>query len=143
MARTKSDITDQVTTFSQCRTTSFLGLGDDARKEYEKTCRYLIWKGTLRSCDLPLVAAYAQDQITMRDAQKHIKDHGLVLKGKDRYGNDKYDPNPAVKIRNDAAKRMESFALMFGISPLGKKRLKGEEPPKKTASEEWDEQDDD
>jgi P27 family predicted phage terminase small subunit len=142
MAKTKSDITDQVTTFSQCRTTSFLSLGDDARKEFEKTCRFLIAKGTLRSCDLPLVASYAQAQIDIRTARKSIDDLGMVLKGIDRYGNPKYDANPAVKIRRDAEKRLESFALTFGITPLGKKRLKGEEPPKKTASEEWDEQND-
>ena len=135
-------ITDQVTTFRQCRTTSFLSLGPDAQKEYEKTCRFLIAKGTLRSCDLPLVASYAQAQIDIRIAQKSIDDLGMVLKGVDRYGNPKYDANPAVKIRRDAEKQIANFALMFGFSPLGKKRLKGEEPQKKTASEVWDEQQD-
>jgi len=126
----------------QCLTTSYLSLGTAARKEYMKACRFLIAKGTLRSCDLPLVALYAQAQIDVREAQKQIDELGMVLKGVDRYGNDKYDANPAVKIRRDAEKQIANLALMFGFTPLGKKRLKGEEPPKKSASQEWEEADD-
>ena len=136
------DEIEVLTRIAQCRTSSYLYLGDDARKEYIRACRFLISKGTLRSCDLPLVALYAQAQVDVRIAQKSIDDLGMVIKGVDRYGNDKYDSNPAVKIRRDAERQIANFALMFGFTPLGKKRLKGEEPPKKSASQEWEEADD-
>ena len=133
---------DLVKTFSQCRTTSYFSLGPDARKEYEKACRIMMARGMLRAGDLPVVAAYAQAQIDVREAQKEIDELGLVLVGKDRYGNPKHEANPAVKIRKDAANQVSTLAVMLGFTPIGRKRLKGEEPPQKSASEQWEDQDD-
>lgn len=123
---------DLVTTFSQCRTTSFYSLGPDARQEYTKACRIMMARGTLRIGDLPVVAAYAQAQIDVREAQKEIDKLGLVLISQDRYGNPKHEANPAVKIRKDAANQVSNLALMLGFTPLGRKRLKGEETPPKS-----------
>jgi P27 family predicted phage terminase small subunit len=89
-------------------------------------------RGTLRIGDLPVVAAYAQAQIDVREAQKEIDRLGLVLVSEDRYGNPKHEANPAVKIRKDAANQVSTLALMLGFTPLGRKRLKGEETPPKS-----------
>ena len=123
---------DLVTTFNQCRTTSYYALGPEARLEYTKACRIMMARGTLRIGDLPVVAAYAQAQIDVRKAQKEIDRLGLVLVSKDRYGNPKHEANPAVKIRKDAANQVSNLALMLGFTPLGRKRLKGEENAPKT-----------
>ena len=120
---------DLVTTFSQCRTTSYFALGSEARLEYTKACRIMMARGTLRIGDLPVVAAYAQAQIDVREAHKEIDKLGLVLVSEDRYGNPKHEANPAVKIRKDAANQVSNLALMLGFTPLGRKRLKGEETP--------------
>jgi len=123
---------DLVTTFSQCRTTTYFALGPEARQEYAKACRIMMARGTLRIGDLPVVAAYAQAQIDVREAQKEIDRLGLVLVSEDRYGNPKHEANPAVKIRKDAANQVSTLALMLGFTPLGRKRLKGEETPPKS-----------
>lgn len=133
---------DLVKTIRECRTTSFLGLGDQARTEYLKVCRFMIAHGTLKTCDLPVVAAYAQAQVDVREAQKEIDRLGMVIVGEDRYGNGKTEVNPAVKIKKDASTLVSNLALMLGFTPLGRKRLKGEEAPQKTASEAWDERED-
>ena len=133
---------DLVTSITQCRTTSFLNLGEAARLEYLKVCRFMIKHRTLKTCDLPVVAAYAQAQVDIREAQKVIDQLGMVIVGEDRYGNGKTEVNPAVKIKKDASSLVSNLALMLGFTPLGRKRLKGEEAPPKSASEVWDEQQD-
>ena len=72
---------DLVKTLRECRTTSFLGLGEQARTEYLKVCRFMIAHGTLKTCDLPVVASYAQAQVDVREAQKEIDRLGLVITG--------------------------------------------------------------
>ena len=131
---------DLVTSINQCKTTSYLSLGKPARHEYLKVCRFMIEHRTLKTCDLPVVAAYAQAQIDVREAQKVIDKLGPVIVGEDRYGNGKTEVNPAVKIKKDASTLVSNLALMLGFTPLGRKRLKGEELPQKSASEVWDEQ---
>lgn len=133
---------DLVDSINQCKTTSYLTLGKPARHEYLKVCRFMIEHRTLKTCDLPVVAAYAQAQIDMREAQKAIDKLGMVITGTDRYDNPKTEVNPAVKIKKDASTLVSNLALMLGFTPLGRKRLKGEEAPQKSASEVWDEQQD-
>ncbi len=123
---------DYVVTFSQCRTTSYFSLGQEARLEYTKACRIMMARGMLRVGDLPVVAAYAQAQVDVREAQKEIDRLGLVIVSSDRYGNPKHEANPAVKIRKDAANQVSNLALMLGFTPLGRKRLKGEEVAQKS-----------
>ena len=132
--------TDLVTTFSQCRTTSYLSLGESARTEYMKVCRYMMAQGTLKTCDLPVVATYAQAQIDIRKAQEEIDKYGMTVEVIDRYGHKKREVNPAVKIKRDAERQVGVLAVLLGFTPTGRKRLKGEETPPKSASEVWDEQ---
>ena len=49
--------------------------------------------------------------------------------------------NPAVEILQVAQKAMEDTAIRLGLTPTGRKRLKGEDNVK-TASEQWDDQED-
>ena len=123
--------TDLVTTFKQCRTTSYLNLSPPARMEYEKVCRYMMAQGTLKSCDLPVVATYAQAQIDIRKAQEEIDQYGMTIVCVDRYGHEKRELNPAVKIKRDAERQVGNLAVLLGFTPTGRKRLKGEtkEPP--------------
>ena len=49
--------------------------------------------------------------------------------------------NPAFSIYNRAQSAMERTATLLGLTPTGRKRLSEFEKPK-TASDEWDEQND-
>ena len=49
--------------------------------------------------------------------------------------------NPAVDIMNKAQNAYEATAIKLGLTPTGRKRLKGEEKVK-SPSEAWDEQQD-
>lgn len=139
----KNQSTEAITTFAQCRTSSYLTLGEDARREYEKACRFMIGVGTLRSSDLPVLATYAQAQVDIRKAQESIDELGLVILESDRNGHPKYNPNPAVKMRRDAEKVVANLALMLGFTPLGRKRLKGEESIKQKSARDLFEEEDD
>ena len=63
-----------------------------------------------------------------------------MIEFKDR-GCTKWKTNPAVMIMTQAQNAYEATAIRLGLTPTGRKRLKGEERLK-TASEKWEEQDD-
>ena len=133
---------EKITSLKQCETTTYRGLGEEARTEYRKVCQIMIDRGTLKKDDLPVVAVYAQALVSSINYQKRIDEEGPVVHYKDRYGAPKSEPSPYVKMKKDADKTISTYALILGLSPLGRKRLKAEAPEQKSASEVWDEQDD-
>ena len=130
-------VVDEITKFSQCKTSSYTVLSDEGKVEYEKVCRDMIAKKTLRGSDLPVISAYAQSMVDIVEANKSIDDLGLILKEHDKNGNPKYNPNPAVKIKRDAEKQVANIALMLGFTPLGRKRIKPEDPIGESPLDNW------
>ena len=64
-----------------------------------------------------------------------------MLTEEDKYHGVKTKQNPAVDILQKAQTAMEKTAALLGLTPTGRKRLKGEDNVK-TASEQWDDQED-
>jgi P27 family predicted phage terminase small subunit len=96
-------------------------------------------KGLLDPVDVPVIASYARNVVLARTAAKDVQRLGTVIKFQDR-GCDKYKTNPAVEIMGKAQNDYESTAIKLGLTPTGRKRLKGEGKPKKTKLEEFNEQ---
>ena len=96
-------------------------------------------KGLLDPADVPVIASYARNVVLARTAAKDVQKLGTVIEFKDR-GCTKYKTNPAVEIMGKAQNDYESTAIKLGLTPTGRKRLKGEGKPKKTALEQFNEQ---
>ena len=95
--------------------------------------------GLLDPADVPVIASYARNVVLARTAAKDVQKLGTVIEFKDR-GCTKYKTNPAVEIMGKAQNDYESTAIKLGLTPTGRKRLKGEGKPKKTALDKFNEQ---
>lgn len=96
-------------------------------------------KGLLDPADVPVIASYARNVVLARTAAKDVQKLGTVIEFKDR-GCTKYKTNPAVEIMGKAQNDYESTAIKLGLTPTGRKRLKGEGKPKKSALDKFNEQ---
>ena len=96
-------------------------------------------KGLLDPADAPVIASYARNVVLARTAAKDVQKLGTVIEFKDR-GCTKYKTNPAVEIMGKAQNDYESTAIELGLTPTGRKRLKGEGKPKKSALDKFNEQ---
>lgn len=96
-------------------------------------------KGLLDPADVPVIASYARNVVLARTAAKDVQKLGTVITFKDR-GCTKYKTNPAVEIMGKAQNDYESTAIKLGLTPTGRKRLKGEGKPKKSALDKFNEQ---
>ena len=86
-----------------------------------------------------VIASYARNVILARLASKELEKNGIMLEEVDKYHGKKKKQNPAVDILQKAQISMEKTAALLGLTPTGRKRLKGEDSVK-SASEVWDEQ---
>ena len=96
-------------------------------------------KGLLDPADAPVIAGYARNVVLARIAAKDVQRMGTVIAFQDR-GCDKWKINPAVDILQRAQAAYEATAVKLGLTPTGRKRLKGEGKPKKSKLEEFNEQ---
>ena len=89
---------------------------------------------------IPIIAGYARNVVLARVAARDIEKYGSVIEYEDR-GYRMVKTNPAVDIMNKAQNAYEATAIKLGLTPTGRKRLKGEEKVK-SPSEAWDEKED-
>ena len=120
--------------------TDYKALTESERTVFKQVVNTLSEAGTFRPADIPVIAGYARNVVLARIAAKDVQRLGTVIEFKDR-GFTKYKTNPAVDIMTKAQLAYEATAIKLGLTPTGRKRLKGEEKIK-TASEAWDEQGD-
>ncbi len=118
----------------------YRGLTDAARTVFRNVCETLHDRGLFHPEDVPIIAGYARNVVLARVAAKDVERLGTVIEYEDR-GYKMVKTNPAVDIMNKAQNAYEATAIKLGLTPTGRKRLKGEEKAK-TASEAWDEQND-
>ena len=118
----------------------YKALTDAERTVFKQVVNTLSETGLFRFEDIPVIAGYARNVVLARIAAKDVQRLGTVITFKDR-GFTKYKTNPAVDIMTKAQNAYETTAIKLGLTPTGRKRLKGEQKAK-TASEEWDEQND-
>ena len=110
------------------------------RTVFKNLVEVLQEKGLFQLEDIPVIAGYARNVVLARVAARDVQRLGTVITFKDR-GFTKYKTTPAVDIMRKAQDAYEATAIKLGLTPTGRKRMKGETKTK-TASEQWDEQDD-
>lgn len=120
--------------------TDYRGLTEAARTVFRNVCETLDERGLFHVECVPIIASYARNVVLARVAARDIERLGTVIEYVDR-GYTMVKTNPAVDIMNKAQNAYEATAIKLGLTPTGRKRLKGEEKTK-TASEAWDEQND-
>ena len=118
----------------------YKALTEAERTVFRNMVSALSERGLFNPSDVPIIAAYARNVVLARIAARDVQRLGTVIEFQDR-GFTKYKTNPAVDIMNKAQAAYEATAIKLGLTPTGRKRLKGEEKTK-TASETWDEQED-
>ena len=121
-------------------TTDYKSLTDAERTVFRNVISTLEEQGLFRQADVPVIAGYARNVVLARIAARDVQRLGTVIEFKDR-GCTKWKTNPAVMIMTQAQNAYEATAIRLGLTPTGRKRLKGEERLE-TASEKWEEQDD-
>lgn len=119
----------------------YRSLSDAQKRIFRQTVEDLDARGLFQLADVSIIASYARNVVLARLASRELEKYGILLKEEDRYHGTKIKQNPAADILQRAQKAMEDTAVKLGLTPTGRKRLKGEEKIK-SASEEWDEQDD-
>lgn len=118
----------------------YKALTEAERTVFRNMVSALSERGLFNPLDVPVIAAYARNVVLARIAARDVQRLGTVITFEDR-GYTKYKTNPAVDIMTKAQAAYEATAIKLGLTPTGRKRLKGEEKTK-TASEAWDEQQD-
>jgi P27 family predicted phage terminase small subunit len=118
----------------------YKALTEAERTVFRNMVSALSERGLFNPLDVPVIAAYARNVVLARIAARDVQRLGTVIEFEDR-GYTKYKTNPAVDIMNKAQNAYEATAIKLGLTPTGRKRLKGEEKVK-TASEAWDEKED-
>ena len=120
--------------------TDYRSLTDTAKTVFKNLCETLDERGLFHVEDVPIIASYARNVVLARVAARDIERLGTVIEYEDR-GYKMVKTNPAVDIMNKAQNAYEATAIKLGLTPTGRKRLKGEEKIK-SASEKWDEHQD-
>lgn len=118
----------------------YKALTEAERTVFRNMVSALSERGLFNPLDVPVIAAYARNVVLARIAARDVQRLGTVITFEDR-GYTKYKTNPAVDIMTKAQAAYEATAIKLGLTPTGRKRLKGEEKTK-TASEAWDEKED-
>ncbi len=119
----------------------YRSLTDKQKRIFRDVVAELDSRNMLRVTDVPVIASYARNAVIARLACEELELHGLVFVEEDKYHGKKSKENPAFSIYNRAQQAMERTAALLGLTPTGRKRLSDFEQPK-TASDEWDEQED-
>jgi len=120
--------------------TDYKALTESERTVFKNVVNTLQEQGLFRPADIPVIAGYARNVVLARVASRDVQRLGTVIEFKDR-GFTKFKTNPAVDIMTRAQAAYEATAIKLGLTPTGRKRLKGEEKIK-SASEAWDERED-
>ena len=121
--------------------TDYKSLTDEERTVFRNAVANLTENGLFQPADVPVIAGYARNVVLARVAARDVQRYGTVIEFKDR-GCTKFKTNPAVDIMNKAQGAYEATAIRLGLTPTGRRRLKNEMETK-TASQQWEEQEDD
>ena len=107
-------------------TADYKALTEAERTVFRSVVNTLSDQGLFRQVDIPVIAGYARNVVLARVAARDIQKLGTVIKFQDR-GCDKWKTNPAVDVMTKAQNAYEATAIKLGLTPTGRKRLKGEE----------------
>ncbi len=136
-AKTDNDMTKQERDKTY-NSSDYKSLTDKARTVFKNTCEVLDERGLFHVEDVPILAGYARNVVLARVAARDIERLGTVIEYMDR-GYKMVKTNPAVDIMNKAQNAYEATALKLGLTPTGRKRLKGEGKAPKSKREIFEE----
>ena len=108
-------------------------LCDIGKREWDRIAPLLHDMGLLSSIDLTALSAYCASYARWVDAEKRIRDDGMIISAPSGYP----VQSPYLAIANKALDRMKAFLVEFGMTPSSRSRITVGNPKKKT--NEWDE----
>lgn len=150
MARGRKKIPDQLKvisgTFQKCRS-SKTGerqsespmvapdrMSDAAKVHFEMLLESVDALGLNSSTYTEILVLAAERLEEIEECKAAIKQHGMVIESEtDRGGNPILRANPAVTMKNEAQRHLQSLLAEFGLTPssIGKVGVKKKEPDKK------------
>lgn len=92
-------------------------LSADARGEWMRVVPILVQRRILTEADLASLENYCVSIGTIREAERDIRENGLVMRGEK--GARK---NPAISIQSDAMTRARLLAAELGLTPVSRSR---------------------
>ena len=113
----------------------YKGLTDKERRIFQSVVRDN--SDLLRPADSPMLASYARNVNLARKAAEEIEQNGVMVVVTDKYHGTKRVENPAVGILQRSQAAYEATGIKLGITPTGRKRLKGEGVPQKDEADEF------
>ncbi|WP_322290595.1 P27 family phage terminase small subunit [Paratractidigestivibacter sp.] len=116
-----------IKSFNQCKIAGYLALAEDAQKLYQKKCKDLIAVGLLRPTHLQSLLTWADMYASYWRLRQDVTKEGYTFVTHNKNGEPVYNPNPKVKMMNDALRASTNIAAEFGMTPKASKRLKSEE----------------
>src|SRR5579863_5534758 len=94
------------------------GLAPEAAAEWKRILPMLEQMGVLTVVDGTALAAYCSCYAQWRQADRHVAKFGIVIATVDvETGQAVLKANPAVRIRSDALRLMNTFLSKFGLDP--------------------------
>ena len=119
----------------------YRGLTEKERRIFQSVVRDN--SDLLKPADAPMLASYARNVSLARKAAEEIEQNGVMVDVVDKYHGTRRVENPAVGILQKSQAAYEATGIKLGITPTGRKRLKGEGAPKKTALQQFNDECDD
>lgn len=113
----------------------YKGLTDKERRIFQSVVRDN--SDLLRPADAPILASYARNVNIARKAAEEVESKGVTVTIIDKYHGTRTDVNPAFKILQTAQAAYEASGIKLGITPTGRKRLKGEGTPQRDEADEF------
>jgi len=92
-------------------------MSDDAKAEWGRVIAILVDRRILTEADLASLENYCVSIGTIREAERDIREHGLVIRTEK--GARK---NPAIAIQSDAMTRARLLAAELGLTPVSRSR---------------------
>lgn len=100
------------------------GLTSEARNEWKRIVPLLLQMGVLTAVDGVALAAYCSCYSQWMIADRHIRKFGMVMAiVEEETGQAVLKVNPAVRIRSDALRLMNTYLSKFGLDPKSRAGL--------------------
>ena len=98
-------------------------LNEDEGLIYERLITEMIHIKALQNSDQLIFKVLAQTEYKIYLCELEIKKRGLFVEEKDRYGNEKVVPNPALKVQKDLLSILKSYFSEIGLSATSRMKL--------------------
>jgi P27 family predicted phage terminase small subunit len=96
-------------------------LDDVAKSEWSRVCEDLQRMGVLSTVDRPSIAAYCVTYSRWVEAERHVKQHGLIVKSPTK---GIPMPNPFLWVATSAMAELRKWLVEFGLTPSSRSRIK-------------------